>query len=208
MKSLGGGIRQVVWKKISEIGTVMRGISFQKKHFTEEGTPCIHYGQIYTQYAHHVYKTISFVGNEISRSPRRAKTGALIMATTSENIEDVGKSIVWLGKEDIIVSNDACFIQHNLNPKYLGYLLQTESFLNYKKKVATGTKVIRINADAVADFVIPIPSLEEQARIVSILDRFEALTTDLQSGLPAEIEARRQQYEYYRNKLLTFEKTA
>lgn len=205
---VGGGIRQVVWKKISEIGTVMRGISFQKKHFTEEGTPCIHYGQIYTQYAHHVYKTISFVGNEISRSPRRAKTGALIMATTSENIEDVGKSIVWLGKEDIIVSNDACFIQHNLNPKYLGYLLQTESFLNYKKKVATGTKVIRINADAVADFVIPIPSLEEQARIVSILDRFEALTTDLQSGLPAEIEARRQQYEYYRNKLLTFEKTA
>lgn len=204
----GGGIRQVAWKKISEIGTVMRGTSFQKKHFTDEGTPCIHYGQIYTQYAHHVYKTISFVGDEISRSPRRAKTGALIMATTSENIDDVGKSVVWLGEEDIIVSNDACFIQHNLNPKYLGYLLQTESFSNYKKKVATGTKVIRINADAVADFVIPIPPLEEQARIVSILDRFEALTTDLQSGLPAEIEARRQQYEYYRNKLLTFEKTA
>lgn len=204
----GGGIRQVAWKKISEIGTVMRGTSFQKKHFTDEGTPCIHYGQIYTQYAHHVYKTISFVGEEISRSPRRAKTGALVMATTSENIDDVGKSVVWLGEEDIIVSNDACFIQHNLNPKYLGYLLQTESFSNYKKKVATGTKVIRINADAVADFVIPVPSLEEQAHIVSILDRFEALTTDLQSGLPAEIEARRQQYEYYRNKLLTFEKTA
>ncbi len=186
----------------------MRGTSFQKKHFTAEGTPCIHYGQIYTQYAHHVYETISFVGEEISRSPRRAKTGALIMATTSENIEDVGKSIVWLGKEDVIVSNDACFIQHTLNPKYLGYLLQTESFSTYKKKVATGTKVIRINADAVADFVIPVPSIEEQERIVSILDRFEALTTDLQSGLPAEIEARRQQYEYYRDKLLTFEKVA
>lgn len=202
---IGEGNRQVTWKKISEIGTVMRGTSFQKKHFTDEGTPCIHYGQIYTQYAHHVYETISFVGDEISRSPRRAKTGALVMATTSENIEDVGKCIVWLGEEDVIVSNDACFIQHNLNPKYLGYLLQTESFSTYKKKVATGTKVIRINADAVADFVIPVPSMQEQQRIVSILDRFEALTTDLQSGLPAEIEARRQQYEYYRNKLLTFE---
>lgn len=53
--------------------------------------------------------------------------------------------------------------------------------------------------------MLPIPPLSEQQRIVSILDRFEALTTDLQSGLPAEIEARRQQYEYYRNKLLTFE---
>ena len=127
------------------------------------------------------------------------------MATTSENIEDVGKCIVWLGEKDIIVSNDACFIQHSLNPKYLGYLLQTDYFNAYKKKVATGTKVIRINADAVADFVIPVPSMPEQQRIVSILDRFEALTTDLQSGLPAEIEARRQQYEYYRNKLLTFD---
>ena len=59
-----------------------------------------------------------------------------------------------------------------------------------------------------SQFEIPLPPLEEQARIVSILDRFEALTTDLQTGLPAEIEARRQQYEYYRNKLLTFEQSA
>lgn len=190
----------VEWKKISEIGTVMRGTSFQKKHFTDEGTPCIHYGQIYTQYAHHVYETFSFVGEEISRSPRRAKTGALIMATTSENIEDVGKCIVWLGEKDIIVSNDACFIQHSLNPKYLGYLLQTDYFNAYKKKVATGTKVIRINADAVADFVIPVPPLEIQSRIVEVLDKMTTLTAELE----AELEARKQQYEYYRNKLLSF----
>ena len=190
----------VEWKKISEIGTVMRGTSFQKKHFTDEGTPCIHYGQIYTQYAHHVYETLSFVGEEISRSPRRAKTGALIMATTSENIEDVGKCIVWLGEKDIIVSNDACFIQHSLNPKYLGYLLQTGYFNAYKKKVATGTKVIRINADAVADFVIPVPPLEIQNRIVEVLDKM----TTLEAELEAELETRKRQYEYYRSKLLTF----
>ena len=59
---------------------------------------------------------------------------------------------------------------------------------------------------AVMEYSIPIPPLEEQERIVSILDRFEALTTDLQSGLPAEIEARRKQYEYYREKLLTFKR--
>ena len=62
-----------------------------------------------------------------------------------------------------------------------------------------------LTATQIKDFVIPVPSMEEQQRIVSILDRFETLTTDLQSGLPAEIEARRQQYEYYRNKLLTFD---
>lgn len=63
-----------------------------------------------------------------------------------------------------------------------------------------------INAKKVKDFKIPIPSLEEQHRIVSILDRFESLTTSLQSGLPAEIAARRQQYEHYRDKLLTFKR--
>lgn len=53
---------------------------------------------------------------------------------------------------------------------------------------------------------IPIPSIEEQNRIVAILDRFEALTTSLQEGLPAEIAARRQQYEYYRDTLLDFKR--
>lgn len=62
-----------------------------------------------------------------------------------------------------------------------------------------------LNAKKIKDFIIPIPALSVQQRIVSIIDRFETLTTDLQSGLPAEIEALHQQYEYYRNKLLAFE---
>ena len=69
-------------------------------------------------------------------------------------------------------------------------------------------KVVRVNSDNLAKIIIPIPPIEEQRRIVSILDRFETLTTDLQSGLPAEIAARHRQYEYYRDKLLTFKRKA
>lgn len=58
----------------------------------------------------------------------------------------------------------------------------------------------------IQNFSIPVPSLQEQERIATILDRFESLTTSLQSGLPAEIAARRQQYEHYRDKLLTFKR--
>ena len=58
------------------------------------------------------------------------------------------------------------------------------------------------------DVVIPVPPLKEQQRIVSILDRFDELTNDLSSGLPAEIEARRKQYEYYRGRLLSFDELA
>ena len=202
---IGGGNRQVAWKKISEIGTIYRGIAYSKKDFTDTGTPCIHYGQIYTRYGTFANKTFTCVSKELAKGKRLAKKGDLVMAVTSENMEDVGKCLAWLGEDEILVSNHACFIRHSLNPKYLAYFLQTSYFFKYKKKISKGVKVIDLDLNKFGNMLIPVPPLSEQQRIVSILDRFEALTTDLQSGLPAEIEARRQQYEYYRNQLLTFE---
>ena len=89
---------------------------------------------------------------------------------------------------------------------YLFHILSSEKFFLYDIKNSKGAKMPHGDKSAVMDFEIPIPSLDEQNRIVSILDRFESLTTSLQSGLPAEISARRQQYEYYRDKLLTFKR--
>lgn len=65
-----------------------------------------------------------------------------------------------------------------------------------------------INAGVVKSYKIPLPSLAEQERIVAVLDKFDALVNDLSEGLPAEIEARKRQYEYYRDKLLSFKKIA
>ena len=67
-----------------------------------------------------------------------------------------------------------------------------------------GAGVPHVSSEALSNIRIPLPSLEEQKRIVEILDRFDALCNDLSSGLPAEIEARKKQYEYYRDKLLNF----
>ena len=63
-----------------------------------------------------------------------------------------------------------------------------------------------LDGKVLEELLIPVPSLSEQQRIVDILDKFDALTTDLTAGLPAEIEKRRLQYEYYRDKLLTFKR--
>lgn len=96
--------------------------------------------------------------------------------------------------------------EEHLLPDFLYHLLWSEKIQKYwRQKASTGT-IQNLNADIVRATPIPIPHIEEQKRIASILDRFEALTTDLQSGLPAEIEARRKQYEYYREKLLTFKR--
>lgn len=87
-------------------------------------------------------------------------------------------------------------------PKYFVYQLQR--VFSIKEKTARGSTIKTITKEEFTGFQIPIPPLEEQRRIVSILDRFDTLCNDLTSGLPAEIKARRKQYEYYRDKLLTF----
>ncbi|MCI7675439.1 MAG: restriction endonuclease subunit S [Phascolarctobacterium sp.] len=92
---------------------------------------------------------------------------------------------------------DSCII-----PKYFVYQLQ--KVFAFKEKTARGSTIKTITKEEFMNFVLPVPPLNMQQRIVDILDRFDALCNDITSGLPAEIEARKKQYEYYRDKLLTF----
>mgnify|MGYP004446090909 CR=1 FL=1 len=90
--------------------------------------------------------------------------------------------------------------------KFLYYfLLNNQTFFMSQVRTAS---VPRLGRNVIYDFEIPIPSIERQKEIIAILDAFESLTTSLQSGLPAEIEMRKQQYEYYRNKLLFFKRAS
>lgn len=195
---------KIQWKKMGEIGTFIRGNGLQKKDFTESGVGCIHYGQIYTHYGTSATKTITFVSKESSNNFRKAKPGDLVIATTSENVDDVCKCVAWLGNEEIAISSDAFIFHHDLNPKYVAYFFQTEYFQKQKLPFVTGTKVMRISSENLSKIIIPVPPIEVQEKIVAILDRFETLVNDISKGLPAEIEAQKTRYEYYRNKLLTF----
>ena len=200
--------KTVEWKTLGELGTFIRGNGLQKKDFTKEGFPCIHYGQIHTSYSTFTNKTISYTSEEYAKKLRKAEYGDLLIATTSEDVEGCCKAVAWLGNSQCAISGDAYIYHHNQNPKYIAYLFQTKMFLNQKKVAATGTKVVRVSGDAMAKFKFPIPSIAKQKEIVSILDRFESLVNDISSGLHAEIKARHQQYEYYRNQLLTFKRKA
>jgi len=199
---------KVVWKMLGEesVGKFIRGGGLQKKDFTKSGIGCIHYGQIYTHYGTFAIRTKTFISEEFAKKARMAKYGDLVIATTSENDEDVCKAVAWLGKEEIAVSSDACFYTHSLNPKYVAYFFQTEQFQKQKRPFITGTKVRRVNADDLAKIKIPVPSPEEQERIVAILDKLESLTASISEALPNEIALRKMQYEYYRDLLLTFPK--
>lgn len=190
----------VEYKKLGEVGTFIRGNGLQKKDFTESGVGCIHYGQIYTYYGTFATETKSFVSPEMASKLLIVNPGNLVIACTSENVEDVGKAVAWLGNNDIVTGGHSVVFRHNINPKYVAYFFQTQTFFAQKKRYAYGAKVIDIKTEDLAKIVIPVPPLEVQEEIVRILDRFDVYAAELQ----AELQARKEQYEYYRNLLLTF----
>lgn len=121
---------------------------------------------------------------------------------------DVGKAVAWLGDMDVAI-HDHCYVfRHEMDPAFVSYYMQTSRFHADKAKHVARTKVKTLLMDGLARVSIPVPPREEQERIVSILDKFDALVNDLSIGLPAEIAARRKQYEHYRDKLLSFEEAA
>ena len=99
--------------------------------------------------------------------------------------------------------------QEHINSRFLKHALESiHGKDELRKRTLIHATPIKINLGEIGKISIPLPSLEEQERIVAILDRFDALCNDLTIGLPAEIEARRKQYEYYRDKLLTFKEVS
>lgn len=190
--------------ELGALGDIIRGNGLQKKDFQDVGVPCIHYGQIYTYYGIETERTKSFINSELARKLQKAKTGDLIVATTSENVEDVGKSLVWLGKEEVCIGGHSCIIRTKQNTKFLAYLFRTRFFQIQKEKRVLGTKVVELYPKNLAKIKIILPPFFEQERIVSILDNFNTLTNSLSEGLPKEIELRQKQYEYWREQLLNF----
>lgn len=188
-------------KKLGEIGTFTRGNGLQKSDFRVKGFPCVHYGQIHTYYNTCIYKTKSFCEEDLAKKLQKASYGDLLIATTSEDVKACCKAAVWFGAGDVAYSGDSFCYSHDQDPKYMAYLFQTEMFAKQKQKAATGAKVIRVSGESMASFSFAFPPLVQQRQIASILDTFETYISKLEKM----IELRQKQYEYYREKLLTFE---
>ncbi|MHA2688778.1 restriction endonuclease subunit S [Vibrio harveyi] len=209
MKQLLDGV-DVEWMALGDIGEFIRGNGMQKKDFSNEGFPAIHYGQIFTRYGLSADKTFTYVPEQLAKKLKKANKNDLLLATTSENDEDVVKPLAWLG-EEIAISGDMMLFRHSQNAKYLAYYFQTTVFQKQKKKHISGAKVRRVSKDSLAKMYVPIPSpkdhkrsLEIQTEIVRILDTFSSLTQSLKKELTEELATRQEQYNYYRDQLLSF----
>ena len=120
-----------------------------------------------------------------------------------------------IGRVAVIEENDKYYLAPNvalirvdkkiINPEYMRYFFQTNIFRETQiNRLLQASSMKNIPMEKIRKFVLQVPSLEEQERIVTVLRHFDVLCNDLSVGLPAEIEARQKQYEYYRNKLLSF----
>jgi len=198
---------EVEWKTLGEIGELQRGKRFVKTDMVSSGIPCIHYGEMYTHYETWADQSKSFLTTELveKKKLRIADKGDVVFVGAGETIEDIGKATAWLGEEGVAI-HDACFSYRSyLNPKYVAYFSRTKHFQDQIRRHISSGKISAINAKGLGKVIIPIPSVEEQSRIVGILDKFDTLCSSISEGLPKEIELRQKQYEYYREKLLNFE---
>ena len=200
-----GGVRLLA---LGNFATLVRGNGMPRKDLSDHGVGAIHYGQIYTRYGTFADRTESFIDEVLAKKLAKVDPGDIVITNTSENVDDVCKAVAWVGDEVIVTGGHATVIKHDQNPKYLSYWFQTKSFYDQKRKLATGTKVIDLSAKQLARVKVPLPTREVQDELVAFIEKLELLHSSMSIGLPAELQARRKQYEYYRDKLLTFkEKT-
>lgn len=199
---------------MGEIGTFFGGLTGKSKDdFSNGNARFISYMNVYSNIALD-QSANDFVRIGENENQNRLLLGDAVFTGSSETPEECGMSSVLTSEpQEPLYLNSFCFgfrlnDKSLFNPNFLKHLLRSHPIRMQINKTANGVTRYNISKSLFAKIVLPIPDMELQNNIANILDRFETLVNDLTNGLPAEIAAVKEQYEYYRNKLLTFNQIA
>ena len=202
----GGYQAEVRWMKMSEVFEIRNGYtpSKAKKEFWEGGTiPWFRMEDI-RQNGRILSDSILHITPKGVKGKGLFKANSFILATTATIGEHALIIVNSLANQQFTNLSICKSLENELSVKYVYYYFFVID--EWCKANTNVSNFASVDMSKFYNLLIPIPSIAEQQRIVAILDRFDTLTTDLAQGLPAEIEKRRQQYEYYRDKLLTFKR--
>ena len=205
---LRGGTINFCQRTLGELFDFRNGLS-KGKEFFGKGTLFIRYTDVYNHRTLRKKDITALVEcTEDEKERLKVSRGDVLFTRTSETAEDIGWSSVMLDDMDDCVFNGftikATPKTKELLPEYCAYCFSTSDFRQYVTKHCAFTTRASLTGNTIAQYRMTIPPLDIQSRIVNVLDNFEKICSDLNIGLPAEIEARQKQYEYYRDKLLTF----
>lgn len=158
-------------KTLGDIAIDMyRGSGIRRDQITKEGFPCVRYGEIYTTYNISFEDCVSHTLESSIVSPKYFEHGDLLFAITGESVEDIGKTIAYMGNEKCLLGGDIICMKHKQNPKFLSYALSTTDAIRQKGFGKTKLKVVHTNAPSLRAIRIPLPPLSEQQSIVEHLD--------------------------------------
>lgn len=210
----GGGSYEINWKTMGEIGKFFGGLTGKSKDdFSDGNARFISYMNVYSNIALN-QQADEYVRINANEKQNTLKYGDALFTGSSETPDECGmSSVVTYEPTENLYLNSFCF-GYRLNdpeifdPEFLKHLLRSHSIRSQIAKTANGVTRFNVSKALFAKIILPIPDIKLQNQIASILDRFETLVNDLSTGLPAEIAAVKEQYEYYRNKLLTFKQIA
>ena len=156
-----------VYTNLGSLGTLTRGNGIKHDETTQNGYPCVRYGELYTTYKTSFFKTVSFVNLILFNKSKKIHKNDIIMALTGENKEDISKAVAYLGNDQIAMGGDmTCFSNHMLEPLYLVYVLNSPYGISRKRELATGDIIIHMSNDKLSSIQIPLPPLVEQKKII------------------------------------------
>jgi type I restriction enzyme S subunit len=160
------------WARASSIGSMVRGKGIKRTEAVPKGVPCVRYGEIYTSYNVSFSDTISFIDESLDKNCLHFSTGDIIFTLTGENKVDIAKGVAYLGNEKVAAGGDlAYWTAHGMNPLYLVYYMASPYCIERKRRTATGDIIVHISTDKVGTFLVPIPPIKEQNRIVEAISR-------------------------------------
>ena len=159
------------WCRASSLGTMIRGRGIKRTETVAQGCPCIRYGEIYTTYETSFDSAVSFVPETLDKDCLHFSSGDVVFTLTGENKVDIAKTVAFLGDGRIAAGGDLAFwTHHGMNPLYLVYYMASPYCIELKRRTATGDIIVHISTSKVGDFLVPIPPLNEQHRIVQRIE--------------------------------------
>ena len=168
------------WCRASSLGTMIRGRGIKRTETVAQGCPCIRYGEIYTTYETSFDSAVSFVPETLDKDCLHFSSGDVVFTLTGENKVDIAKTVAFLGDGQIAAGGDLAFwTHHGMNPLYLVYYMASPYCIELKRRTATGDIIVHISTSKVGDFLVPVPPINEQNRIISAIEQLFAVVSTL-----------------------------
>ena len=160
-------------KKLKYIAdSFSKGSGITKEEIVTNGdTPCVRYGELYTKYDYHFTECQTRTNLGIIETPKYFSHGDVLFTCTGELVEEIGKSIAYLGNEKCLAGGDIIVLKHSQDPMFMGFALDSKYVQGQKSFGKTKLKVVHISSGEIARLLIVLPPKEEQKEIADYLDK-------------------------------------